>query len=121
MSKLAEFKALEAQLAAQLQQLDQMKNDSGLKREIEFETKLQELLAEYNVGLKQVISILDPHYRAAPASSTASAVKSRKPRELKRYKNPHSGEVVETKGGNHRTLKAWKQEFGGDTVESWLE
>jgi hypothetical protein len=53
--------------------------------------------------------------------STASAVKSRKPRELKRYKDPHSGEVVETKGGNHRTLKAWKQEFGGDTVESWLE
>lgn len=46
MSKLAEFKALEAQLAAQLQKLDQMKNDSGLKREIEFETKLQELLAE---------------------------------------------------------------------------
>lgn len=46
MSELAEFKALEAQLAAQLQQLDQMKNDSGLKLEIQFETKLQELLAE---------------------------------------------------------------------------
>lgn len=46
MSKLAEFKALEAQLAAQLQQLDAMKNDSGLKQEIEFEQKLKALLEE---------------------------------------------------------------------------
>ncbi|MCQ4239991.1 transcriptional regulator, partial [Pseudomonas stutzeri] len=37
MSKLAEFKALEAQLAAQLKQLDALKNDDKLKREIEFE------------------------------------------------------------------------------------
>ena len=33
MSKLAEFKALEAQLAAQLKQLDALKNDDKLKRE----------------------------------------------------------------------------------------
>jgi hypothetical protein len=66
MSNLAEFKALEAQVAAQLQQLDQMQNDSGLKREIEFETKLQELLAEYNVGLKQVIANLDPALPCSP-------------------------------------------------------
>ncbi len=33
MSKLAEFKALEAQLAAQLKQLDALKNDGQLKRE----------------------------------------------------------------------------------------
>lgn len=36
------------------------------------------------------------------------------------YKNPESGEVVETKGGNYRTLKEWKAEYGSDTVESWL-
>ena len=41
MSKLAEFKALEAQLAAQLQQLDAMKNDSGLKQEIEYGMNLR--------------------------------------------------------------------------------
>ncbi|MDP0886312.1 histone-like nucleoid-structuring protein, MvaT/MvaU family [Klebsiella pneumoniae] len=45
----------------------------------------------------------------------------RKPRALKVYKNPHSGEVVETKGGNHGVLKAWKQEYGAETVESWLQ
>lgn len=44
MSKLAEFKRLEAQLAAQLQQLDTLKNDAELKKEIQFEGKLRALL-----------------------------------------------------------------------------
>ncbi|MDH4565448.1 transcriptional regulator, partial [Pseudomonas sp. BN414] len=44
MSKLAEFKRLEAQLAEQLAALNSLKNDAELKREIEFETKLRALL-----------------------------------------------------------------------------
>jgi len=41
---------------------------------------------------------------------------------FKVYKNPHTGtgEVVETKGGNHNQLKEWKAEHGSATVESWL-
>lgn len=121
MSKLAEFKALEAKLAAQLKELDEMKNDSGLQREMEFEAKLRDLLAQYGMGLKQVITILDPQARATSATrAAAEPTKTRKPREVKRYKNPHTGEIVETKGGNHRTLNAWKSEFGRDAVESWV-
>lgn len=45
MSRLAEFRALEQQLVAQLAELESLKSDSGLKREIEFETKLRDLLA----------------------------------------------------------------------------
>lgn len=41
MSRLAEFRALEQQLAAQLAELETLKNDDGLKREIEFEKKLR--------------------------------------------------------------------------------
>ena len=44
MSKLAEFRQLEKHLA---QQLEALKGDAGLKQEIEFETKLRALLAEY--------------------------------------------------------------------------
>jgi hypothetical protein len=28
--------------------------------------------------------------------------------------------VIETKGGNHKELKAWKEKYGADTVESWV-
>jgi hypothetical protein len=119
MSKLAEFRQLEKHLAEQLQALEALKSDAGLQQEIDFETKLRGLLAEYGYSLPKVIALLDPQAgRRAPV--VESKIGSRKPRQLKVYKNPHTGEVVETKGGNHKTLKEWKAKFDSDTVESWL-
>ncbi|UMZ10676.1 DNA binding protein [Pseudomonas sp. MPFS] len=119
MSRLAEYRKLEQQLAAQMAELESMKNDSSLKDEMEFESKLRALLGEYGYSLKDVINLLDPQsVRFAPKESKTTA---RKPRQIKVYKNPHSGEIVETKGGNHRRLKEWKAEYGSATVESWLE
>jgi hypothetical protein len=121
MSKLAEYRQLERHLAEQLQALEAMKGDKALEQEIEFESKLRELLGEYNKSLRDIISILDPQLSSRPGKALAAPVKaSRKPRSVKHYKNPHSGEVVETKGGNHKTLKQWKAEYGAETVESWL-
>jgi hypothetical protein len=62
MSRLAEFRKLEQRLAAQLAEPETLKNDDGLKKkEIEFETKLRDLLAQYGCSLKDVINIFDPH------------------------------------------------------------
>lgn len=118
MSRLAEFRALEQQLAAQLAELESLKNDDALKREIQFEQKLHELMAEYGYSLRNIIAILEP--KATPSRAPVDAKISRKARQVKRYKNPHSGEVIETKGGNHKVLKEWKSKYGSDTVESWL-
>jgi len=120
MSRLAEFRALEQQLAAQLAELETLKNDDGLKREIEFEQKLRNLLGEYGYSLRNIIAILDPQASRRAPAATESKAGSRKPRQVKIYKNPHSGEVVETKGGNHKTFKEWKAKHGSATVESWL-
>ncbi|MGN7934077.1 transcriptional regulator [Pseudomonas mediterranea] len=120
MSRLVEFRNLERQLAEQLAELEAMKNDSGLKKEIEFEKKLRALLGEYGFSLKNIISILDSETgRRASAAKAAPGKVARKARVVKIYKNPNSGELVETKGGNHRQLKEWKVEFGADVVESW--
>lgn len=120
MSKLAEFKALEAQLAAQLKQLDALKNDGELKREIEFEEKLRKLMDEYGMSLRGIISLIDPQaQRSVVAPVTRGG--HRRPRQVKVYKNPETGEVVETKGGNHKVLKAWKEQYGAEQVESWLQ
>ena len=122
MSRLAEFRKLEQDLAAQLAALESMKSDSGLQAEMQFESKLRGLLAEYGYSLRDVISLLDPTAakRGKSAPLAAPEKGTRKARELKVYKNPHSGEIVETKGGNHKLLKAWKNEHGSDVVESWL-
>lgn len=120
MSRLAEFRALEQQLAAQLAELETLKNDQGLKREIEFEQKLRGLLGEYGYSLRNIVAILDPKASTRRSDPAAQGGAPRKPRKVKIYKNPHSGEVVETKGGNHKTLKEWKAQFGIAEVEKWL-
>ena len=89
MSKLAEFRQLEKHLAEQLQALETLKGDAGLKQEIEFETKLRALLAEYDYSLPHVINLLDPQARRS-APAVESIAGTRKPRQVKVYKNPHT-------------------------------
>ncbi|MEX5592733.1 histone-like nucleoid-structuring protein, MvaT/MvaU family [Pseudomonas orientalis] len=119
MSRLAEFRAAEKALQEQLAQLESLKNDAGLKKEIEFEEKLKKLMGSYDKSLRDVIAILDPN-PAKRGATPAAAPKQRRARVVKVYQNPHTGELIETKGGNHRGLKAWKEEHGAATVDSWL-
>ncbi|SDX17407.1 H-NS family protein MvaT [Pseudomonas syringae] len=120
MSKLAEFRQLEKHLAEQLQALETMKGDKGLKQEIEFETKLRKLLEQYGFSLRHIVNLLDPQSSSRHQTSEKPAG-TRKPRELKVYTHPKTGEVIETKGGNHKGLKEWKAEHGADVVEGWLK
>lgn len=117
-SILNDYVQLEQQLKQVQAQLDKLQNDDRLKAELEFKSKLEALMSKFEKTPADVIALLDPK----PASAKAAPVSTggRRKRKLKIYKNPNSGEVVETRGGNHKTLKAWKEEFGGDTVESWL-
>ncbi|WP_296249735.1 histone-like nucleoid-structuring protein, MvaT/MvaU family [Pseudomonas sp. UBA4194] len=119
MSRLAEFRAAEKALQEQLAQLETLKNDAGLKKEIEFEEKLLGLMKTYDKGLREIIAILDPQKTSSKAPAPAPK-QQRRARVVKVYENPHTGELIETKGGNHRGLKAWKQEYGASTVDSWL-
>lgn len=64
------------------------------------------------------LNLLDPQRQAPKASGTTATGRAK--RKLKIYKNLNTGEVVETCGGNHKTLKAWKDEHGAETVESWV-
>lgn len=121
MSRLAEFRRVEQQLALQLAELEAMKGDSAIKAEMEFEDKLRALMNEYGHSLRDVISILDPQASTRRQAPQVQEKPARKPREVKVYKNPHNGEVVQTKGGNHSVLKAWKAEHGADPVEAWRQ
>jgi hypothetical protein len=40
---------------------------------------------------------------------------------MKTYKNPHTGEVVQTRGGNHKTLNEWRKKHGKEAVQSWQQ
>ncbi|CAI8757925.1 histone-like nucleoid-structuring protein, MvaT/MvaU family [Pseudomonas zeae] len=119
MSILIEYRELEKHLARQQETLNFLKSDARLKKELEFEARLHALLKEYGVGVREIIQILMPHGQHQLAK-TGNPVDGRSRRKLKVYRNPHTEEVVQTKGGNHRTLKLWKRQHGAATVESWL-
>lgn len=118
MSRLAEFRALEAQIAEELARLESMKADEKLKVEMDFERKLKGLMVEYDKSLRDVIMILNP-YVARGNAKADEGKGNRKPREVKVYEHPETGVRIETKGGNHKLLKAWKKEHGAEVVEAW--
>ncbi|KKN65678.1 hypothetical protein LCGC14_0479030 [marine sediment metagenome] len=110
------------QMLKQLQEeLQVLENNSELKKELEFKEKLQVLMTEHGKLARDVCEILDPSYRSTSAKTDkAVSTDGRKKRLLKVYKNPHSGEVVETRGGNHKVIQEWKAEFGNEEVVSWV-
>ncbi|MDI5934684.1 histone-like nucleoid-structuring protein, MvaT/MvaU family [Halomonas kalidii] len=118
MSILTTYMQKEQQLKQLQEELDRLKNDDRLKTELQFKENLEALMREFDKSAADVIKLLDPQQAVAQASSTTSTGRAK--RKLKIYKNPNTGEVVETRGGNQKTLKAWKEEYGADTVESWL-
>lgn len=124
MSMIQEFRATEQAIQELQARLAQMQQDGSLQREMEFEEKLRALMGEYSKSLKDVNSLLDPESKlsklSTKAGSSAGSSKTRAVRKIKQYKNPHNGEVIETKGGNHKTLKEWKSKWGNDAVEGWM-
>lgn len=115
MSQLAAYRELQRQIAELAEKQSQLEESAELKRELEFEEKVKALVAESGLTTAQVFGILCPGETFKPKTAGA-----RTPRPTKVYKNPHTGEVIETKGGNHKGLRAWKDAHGADVVESWL-
>ena len=112
---MQQYKDTQSQLEELQAKLDKLQNNPELNKEIELEQKLEALMKEYGKTKEELIGILDP--------KLASQVKnvSRRQRRTKKYVNPHTLEVCETKGGNNKQLKAWKEEYGHDEVEKWID
>lgn len=118
MSLINEFRETKERIKELETRLASLSQDTKLQKELEFEEKLRALMAEYNKSLRDITLIIDP--QAARDTAGKTPTRTRSPRKTKRYDNPHTGDVIETKGGNHKTLKEWKAKWGGETVESWV-
>ncbi|MCY1202448.1 hypothetical protein D9M68_426610 [compost metagenome] len=121
MSLINEYRATEEAIKELQERLKNLSQDDKLKKELEFEGKLRTLMGEYQKSLRDIIALLDPEARSvkAPRAAKAAAAGSKRARKVKQYKNPETGEVIETKGGNHKTLKEWKAKWGAEVVEGW--
>lgn len=119
MSLINEYRATEEAIKELQERLKSLEQDDKLQKELEFEEKLRALMGSYGKSLRDIIALLDPEAKLNKAPRAAKSTGSKRARKVKQYKNPHNGEVIETKGGNHKTLKEWKAKWGAETVESW--
>ncbi|WP_449124206.1 histone-like nucleoid-structuring protein MvaT [Pseudomonas viridiflava] len=121
MSLINEYRATEEAIKELQARLNNLSQDGKLQTELEFEGKLRTLMGEYQKSLRDIIALLDPDSKVnkAPRGGAVKTTGTKRARKVKQYKNPHNGEVIETKGGNHKTLKEWKAKWGGGEVESW--
>ncbi|MEE4360527.1 MAG: histone-like nucleoid-structuring protein, MvaT/MvaU family [Pseudomonadales bacterium] len=113
MSKLAQLHKKQSDLEKLQAEVESLKKNKEVQKELAFVTDLNKLLTKYNKKIEDIAAL-------APARAAAPQ-RTRKRRKLKVYVNPQTGEKIETRGGNHRILKAWKAEFGADEVEGWLQ
>jgi hypothetical protein len=97
---------------------------------IELATKAVREVADKAIALatESKVSVIDVALMMAPelelrkktkASDHTPATAPKRMRRTKVYKNPHTNETIQTKGGNHKQLKEWKAKWGAAEVESW--
>ena len=116
MNKIAKYFEAKSNLEQLSQQLKALESDEALQNLLQFKDKLEKLMTEFGMTQDDVISLWG-NGDAKPRSND----KRRNKRPLKTYLNPHTEEVVKTRGGNHRTLNAWRDQYGKEEVDSWLK
>lgn len=113
-SILMEYRELEDKLNEIQAKKDELA--PSVKTHMEFLNEIKAKADEVGISYEAIAHDLAPNLFV----SQAPAAKQRRGRRTKTYLNPHTNETVQTKGGNHKVLKAWKQEHGHEEVESWV-
>lgn len=127
MSGLKEYKQLEIRARELEKAIETLSQDERFQNEVAFSSHLRALMEEFDKSTDDVLALFEVSDTVATDTSAVtseeegSTPRQRKKRKLKIYKNPHTGDVIETRGGNHTVLKTWKKEYGNETVETWLQ
>lgn len=114
MDKVAQLLKKQEEFEKVKQELEQMKKSKVVQKELAFLQDLENLLKKHGK------TMADLPRTGKVAKAKAAPGTTRRKRKLKTYINPHTGEKIQTRGGNHNVLKAWKAEHGSEEVESWV-
>ena len=111
---------MEAALVKLKKEIENLEKSESFKNEQSLIRGVEKLLTKYGKTKAELIAFLSD--RAVTKSSQKRAIRknTRKQRKLKIYKNPLDNEVIETRGGNHKILKAWRAKYPTQNIEAWL-
>lgn len=120
MKALLKKSAIEKKLAQLNEDLRNIERSDSYKKEIAVKRALNNLIRKHGYSKDDLITLLKSDTSRRIKSKIKKTAIKRKPRKLKIFKNPITGEMVETRGGNHKVLKAWKAEHSITNIEDWL-
>lgn len=114
MSKYASYVETIDALEELQRKKQQLENDDAVRKVLAFKGRLEELMKEHGVSRADVLQMWDIKEGAAGDD------KKRNGRPMKTFRNPHTGQIVRTQGGNQKDLIAWRQQYGKDAVKDWV-
>lgn len=112
--------AIEKQMARLEKELKSIENSAAFKKENAVKRALTNLMKKHGYSKNDLVALLESDGSQPAKRGKAPVAKTRKPRKLKVFKNPKTGETVETRGGNHNVLKAWKRQYKLENIDDWL-
>ena len=119
--KLTSKKAsIEKQLAQLEKELKTIENSAAFKKEKAVKRALASLMKKHGCSRLDLSTVLQGDASEPVKRGRKPAATTRKLRKLKVFKNPETGEIVETRGGNHKVLKAWKAQYDLTSIDDWL-
>lgn len=111
-SLMIQYQKMEQEKKRIEEAMNRLENDDRLAAEMVFLSELEALMEKHGKTGAEVAALVSP----APETEQP---KQRRRRTLKRYTNPHTGEHVETRGGNNKKVREWKDQYGDEEVVSW--
>ena len=117
-AKKAEIERKMAQLESELKNIEK---SAAFRKESAFMKALNNLMKKHGYSKSDLITLLQSDSPTpTKRGRKKSAAKKRKARKLKIFKNPKTGEIVKTRGGNHKVLKSWKAKYKLSNIDDWL-
>ena len=111
---------MEAALAKLKIEIKNLETSESYKNEQSLIRGVEKLLNKFGKTKAELIAYLSDGKTTKVTAKKTESTNTRKRRKLKIYKNPLTNETIETRGGNHKILKAWKNQYPTQNIEEWI-
>ena len=111
---------MEAALAKLKKEIENLEKSESYKNEQSLIRGVEKLLHKFGKTKAELIDYLSDGKTTKVTTKKPESTNTRKRRKLKIYLNPLTNETIETRGGNHKILKAWKNQYPTQNIEEWI-
>ena len=120
MQSIAKKVQMETALAKLKEEIENLEKSDSYKNEQSLIKGVEKLLHKFGKTKAELIAYLSDGKTTKVTTKKAKSTNTRKRRKLKIYQNPLTNETISTRGGNHKILKAWKNQYPTQNIEDWI-